>query len=298
MGRIPKEKIYSEKQLRRRSGFFKWIASHTKIAGRVLKKTDGTELFLDTSEGRVRVLAYGLERPERLPLFVDIHGGGFIFGHAEMDDPYMKRVADRANVKIINVDYSLSPEAPFPKALNECCEVIRYAQTHADELGIDPERIAVGGHSAGGNFGAAICLKDAERKELGVKCLVLDYPGLDLYTDPYLKPRLKGALLPGLCRIFNASYCIDKEKRKNPLVSPFFASDAKLVTFPPTLIVTAGHDSLRAEAEEFGERLARLGVDVTCRCFEGSFHGFTMGDKPDALEGWRMMTGFLKSNLW
>ena len=297
MRRVPPEKNYTREQLIRRVRFFRPLAN-LGMAVFFWKKKAGKELYLETSAGRVRVLAYGLERPEKLPLFVNMHGGGFVLGRAEMDDPHLMKVAIKANVKILNVDYSLAPEAPFPKALEECYAVVKYAKEHAEELGIDPERIAVGGHSAGGNLSAAICLKDVERKELGINCIILDYPPLDLYTDPSLKPRPKGSYLhPRLCRIFDASYCIEKEERKNPLVSPIYAFLEQLKTFPPTLILTASQDSLCQEAEDFRDKLLQAGVDVTHKRFEDSRHGFTMTNKPDAVEGWQMIIHHLKHHL-
>jgi len=297
MRRVPPEKNYTREQLVSKVRFVRRLANLG--TGVFLgKKRMGQELYLETTAGRVRVLAYGLERPEKLPLFVNMHGGGFVLGNAEMDDPHLMNVAHKANVKILNVDYSLAPEAPFPKALEECYAVVKYAKEHAGELGIDPERIAVGGHSAGGNLSAAICLLDAERKELGIKCLILDYPPLDLHTDPYLKPRPKGTYLhPRLCRVFDASYCMEKEERKNPLVSPLYASLEQLKTFPPTLIITASQDSLCQEGEAFRDRLLQAGVDVTHKRFEGSKHGFTMTNRPDSMEGWQMIIDHLKRYL-
>lgn len=297
MRRVPPEKNYTREQLVSKVRFVRRLAN---LGTGVFfgKKRMGQELYLETTAGRVRVLAYGLERPEKLPLFVNMHGGGFVLGNAEMDDPHLMNVAHKANVKILNVDYSLAPEAPFPKALEECYAVVKYAKEHAGELGIDPERIAVGGHSAGGNLSAAICLLDAERKELGIKCLILDYPPLDLHTDPYLKPRPKGTYLhPRLCRVFDASYCMEKEERKNPLVSPLYASLEQLKIFPPTLIITASQDSLCQEGEAFRDRLLQAGVDVTHKRFEGSKHGFTMTNRPDSMEGWQMIIDHLKRYL-
>ena len=297
MGRSKGEKVYTRAQLLRKVKLMKWLASHSRVAGKATKKRDGKELYLDTNEGKLRVLTYNFERSEKLPLFINMHGGGFILGHAEMDDPYLMYVAKQANVKIINVDYSTSPEVIFPKAVNECHSVVKYAKEHADEFGIDAEKIAVGGHSAGGTLSAAICLMDALKHELGIRCVILDYPPLDIYTDPYLKPQPKGSLPPNMCRIFNACYCISKEERKNPLVSPLFASIEQLKIFPPTLILTAGRDSLCHEGEAFRDKLLQAGVPVTHRRFENSLHGFTLSEKPDAVEGWQMMIDFLKQKL-
>jgi acetyl esterase len=260
------------------------------------KNRIGTEIFLDTEEGRIRVLAYNIDNPERLPLFVNIHGGGFVLGSAEMDDPFMLPIAEKANVKILNIDYSLSPDFPFPKAINECYAVVKYAKEHPDEFGIDPDRIAVGGQSAGGNFTAAICLMENERKQLGLKCAVLDYPPLDVYTDASEKPRPKGALPVFLSRMFDPCYLNDKEGRKNPLISPVFAEIEKLRSFPPTLVITASRDSLCAEAERFRDMLKEAGVEVAHKRFD-AIHGFNLKPSPETDESWQMIIDFLKQHI-
>jgi acetyl esterase len=250
-------------------------------------------MFLDTQAGRVRVLAYGFDDPGTLPLFVNMHGSGFTIGHAEMDDRFMPDLARRAHVKILSVDYSLAPEAMFPVALEECYGVVKYAKEHAAELAIDPDNIAIGGHSAGGNFSAAVCLLDHERKELGLKALILDYPPLDISTDPYLKPLPKKAIPPRMARLFDMAYIGDREAAKNPLVSPRYAALDQLRSFPPTLLIAAGNDSLAPEAEAFKEMLIEAGVPVAFRLFEGASHGFTHTGEPGAAEAWRLMADHL-----
>jgi len=292
-----KIKEYTNEQLnrkvRRMRKLISFFAPHMTNKS---KKRIGTEMFLETDEGRIRVLAYNLDKQERLPLFVNFHGGGFVLGSAEMDDPFMDRIAEKANVKILNVDYSLSPEFPFPKALNECYAVVKYAKEHPDEFGIDPERIAAGGQSAGGNITAAICLMESETNLLGIKCAILDYPPLDIYTDAADKPRPKGALPVFLSRIFDPSYLNDRESRKTPFISPVFADPEKLKTFPPTLVITASRDSLCKEAEDFKDMLISAGIDVTHKQFE-AIHGFNLKPGPDSDESWQMIIDFLKKHL-
>jgi len=296
------EQTYTQEELIKKTARLKALVAKTPSGRRLSEGTNGKEMFLETSAGRVRMLGYRIDENSRLPLFVNLHGGGFIMGSAEMDDPYMPRVANDADVKILNVDYSLAPEHPFPKGLDETYAVIKYAQDHADELKIDPERISVGGHSAGGNISAAVCLMNAERKELNIKCAILDYPPLDIYMDPADKPKGKGLmsmifLSPKRARLFNCCYCLDRESRKNPLVSPNYAEQCALKTFPPTLILTAGKDTLCEEAEKFHDMLIAAGVTVKHKRFEKSPHGFTLSDKPDAREGWGMMIDHLKQYI-
>lgn len=258
------------------------------------KNRDGIEMFLETEKGAVRVLAYNMDDGRTLPLFINIHGSGFVFGNAEMDDPFMLRLAKGADAKIISIDYRLAPEHPFPTAIEECYAVALYAKQHPEEFGIDAGKIAVGGHSAGGNFSAAIQLMDAERQMLGLKCLILDYPPLDIYTDASEKP--KGTLPVGLSRMFDACYCVDAEARKNPLISPMFATEGQLATFPPTLIITASKDSLCEEAELFRDRLSEAGVEVSHKRYE-AHHGFNLSPGADSDDSWQLMAGFLKEHL-
>lgn len=257
----------------------------------------GKEEFLHTESGKVRVLTYNMEKTGKLPVFVNLHGGGFVLGNAESDDAFMPAIAEEANVRIVNVDYSLAPENPFPRALEEVYAVLKYLKRNADELGIDSSRIALGGHSAGGNFTASVCLMEAKKIEVGIRCAILDYPPLDIFTDASMKPQIHGAIPLEMCRLFDACYHNVREGRKNPLISPLFASDEQLKSFPPTLIITAENDSLCNEAEMFRKRLEKVGADVKYKCFQGCLHGFTHQNGPEAEQAWRMMISFLKHNL-
>ena len=293
-----KEKAWTDEQLIKKVNRMRSVMAF--LAPKALKKQKnhvGKEMFLETDEGKVRVLAYNLDVPEKLPLYINIHGSGFTMGNAEMDDPFMMDIAEGANVKIVSIDYSLAPEVPFPKALNECYAVVKYAAGHGDELGIDAGRIAVGGHSAGGNFTAAICLMDNDRKQLDIKCLVMDYPPLDVYTDAGEKPQPKGSLPVSMCRMFDACYLNDREGRKNPLISPVFATTGQLRSFPPTLVITASGDSLCGEGERFKDMLIEAGVDVSFERFNGP-HGFNLRKSEESDRSWQMIIGHLKRYLW
>lgn len=290
-------KIYTNEQLLKKVRRLRSLMSvFAPSMTRKSKRRAGTELYLETDEGLVRILAYNLEKAETLPLFINMHGSGFVMGNAEMDDACMKTIVDNMDVKIISIDYSLSPDFQFPKALNECYAVVKYVKEHPDEFGIDPERIAVGGQSAGGNLTAAICLLESERKQLGVKCVILDYPPLDVYTDAVEKPHPKGSIPVFMSRMFDPCYLNDRDGRKNPLISPVFASNEQLMSFPPTLVITASRDSLCAEGERFRDMLLEAGVDVAHRRFE-AVHGFNLKPGEAADESWRLIIDFLAKHL-
>jgi acetyl esterase len=297
MTKIPVEEQFTREQLQKKVHRFRRLIK--LFGGRRMnpKHPAGAERFLETEAGRVRVLAYNLDATGTLPLFVDIHGGGFVMGSPEMDDRFMPGIVAGAGVKILSIDYSLAPEAMFPVALNECYAVVKYAKEHAAELGIDPERIAVGGHSAGGTLSAGICLLDGERRELGPKCLILDYPPLDMHTDPYLKPYPRGALRRSMCRMFDQAYAGTREAAKDPLLSPYYATVDQVRSFPPTLVITASQDSLAPEAEAFAQKLRDAGVAVTAKRFEKARHGFTLRKGRAADEAWQMMIDHLRRHL-
>ena len=297
MKKVNKEKFWTDEQLRKKAKSIRFMMSALSVLSfkRNLKPA-GIEMLLETDEGTVRVLTYNMDNPQRLPLYVNIHGGGFVLGNAEIDDQFMPALAENANVKIISIDYSLAPEFPFPKALNECYAVVKYAKENADGFGIYADRIAVGGQSAGGNISAGICLMDNEKKQLDIKCLVLDYPPLDLYTEAGLKPLPKGALPVFMCRLFDACYCNDKEKRKNPLISPVYSTVDEVRFFPPTLVITATFDSLFGEGELFRDKLIEAGVKVTHKRFEAR-HGFNLNPGKETDESWQMIANHLKRYL-
>lgn len=254
----------------------------------------GNNIVFKTAEGNISALTYNWENERTLPVFINIHGGGFSLGHASDDDIFMYKIAKNIAIKIISVDYSLAPEAPFPKALNECYEVIKYVYDNYASLNIDRDNIFVGGHSAGGNLAAAISILSNRKKDFKIKSLILDYPPLDIATDSYLKKQLKEAIPNEVSRIFNQAYCT-LDERRNPLVSPLLASDEDLKNFPKTLIITAGLDSLCDEGEKFYKRLKALNIDVTYKNFPNSVHGFTHTKDPQAKEAWNFMMDFLEN---
>jgi hypothetical protein len=127
------------------------------------------ESFVPTSAGSTSVLTY-LPRTcdaERLPVYINRHGGAFVLGFPEVDDPYCRRIADEVGCIVVNVDCVLAPEHPFPSAVMECYDVARFLASTPEVMLIDPTKIAIGGQSAGGNLAAAVCLLARERGSHG-----------------------------------------------------------------------------------------------------------------------------------
>jgi acetyl esterase len=259
------------------------------------------EAILPTSAGSTRVMIY-LPRERhaaKLPAFINFHGGGFALGFPEVDDAYCRRIAEETPCNVVNVDYVLAPEHPFPEAVYECYDVALHLASDPGEIPIDRGRIAVGGHSAGGNLAAAVCLLARERAKPRIILQVLDYAVLDLATPPRKKLRSPALStdLAELGELYNAWYLRSSDDARNPLASPLLAPD--LAGLPAALIITAENDILRDEGEKYGMRLRAAGVPVLSRVFRECGHGFThIGPRQAADEAWRLICSRLRGAFY
>ncbi|KQS45463.1 alpha/beta hydrolase [Exiguobacterium sp. Leaf196] len=252
-------------------------------------------LQVPTSIGDVRVLLHSpIDAADILPGFISFHGGGFITGTPEMDKPWNLFLAETVNCHVFNIEYPLAPEHPFPIPVHVTYEVVQWIFQHADTLHLDAARIAIGGHSAGGNLATAISLWNAEQTHpVPLIAQILDYPPLDLATDPADKPFFEEAIPTEQARQFNAMYIARAEDAYHHLASPLYA--AQLEALPRTLILTAEHDSLAQEAQQYANRLQAAGVHVVHQEFAGQPHAFTHhGDANVALQAWQRIADFLR----
>ncbi len=267
-------------------------------AGRLRSALAGgaEERIVRTGAGDTRVLLYRPAGQARRPwpVFVSLHGGGFVMGSADDDDVWCRRIADAAGCAVVSVDYRLAPEHKFPVALEECYDVVKWVCAEAAGLGVDPGRMAVGGHSAGGNLAAGLCLLAKERREFSVVYQVLDYPPLDLTVDPYATVTGDKLLTPATREFFTACYVRTPEDTRSPLLSPLLAAD--LSGLPAALVITAEHDPIRGDGERYAARLEAAGVEVTYRMFAGCMHAFThFGPEEAALEAWDLIEDKLRA---
>lgn len=266
------EKLEAAKQLRSKS------IVETKLTDEMqsyLDKVKWYESAIPTREGDSRVFMVEPKvQKDEYPLFVNIHGGGFVRGYEKRDTVFCAYIANALGCKVIDIDYRLAPEYPFPIALNECYDVVKWAFDNADALKVDTKRIAVGGHSAGGNLTAAIALMANQTKDFKICLEVMDYPFLDAMTDPAAKIA-EGSIFPvARMKNFSACYCENEEDYGNPFHSLVCAETDQLKGLPDSLIITAGKDVLRHEAEQYGLMLVHAGVKVTMKSYLESDHGF------------------------
>jgi acetyl esterase len=254
-----------------------------------------TERSLPTAAGETLVLIY---KPcgspvKPWPVYLNIHGGGFIQGSTQDDDGWCRQIAAAAGCVVVNIEYHLAPEHKFPLQLEECYDVIKWVQATADENGFDPSQIAIGGSSAGANFAAALCLMARQRQDVALCYQVLNYPPLDFLTDPETKGDRDPLLTARAQAFFTACYLRDLADAANPLASPLLADS--LAGLPPALIITAELDPLCDEDERYAKRLAADGVAVTYQMFAGCSHAFThMGPEPVAMQAWELIQTKLK----
>jgi acetyl esterase len=237
----------------------------------------------EVSERRIPVeggvtIALRLYRPTAtrpLPCLVFFHGGRFISGDLDTHDAACRGLAYHSGWAVLAVDYRLAPEYRFPTPLQDCYAAFGWAQDLALALGFDPNRIAVGGDSAGGNLGAAVCLLARERAERPLPCAqVLVYPMLDATGSSASYREFASGYGPGakdMLRGWELYLGEGGTDPRTPLVSPLWAKDVSGV--PPALIVTAEYDTLRDEGNSYTRRLQQAGVPVAHHEVKGSVHG-------------------------
>jgi acetyl esterase len=258
-----------------------------------------TEEFVPTAWGPARALFYwpNVQSTQPLPVYLNLHGGGFVAGVPEHDDSYCRRLAHNLGCLVVNLDYVLAPEHPFPAGLRQSFAVLEWLAEQAATLGIDPQRMAVGGHSAGGNLATGVANLARGHQRLRVVHQLIDYAVLDLTQDPALKVSSldKPLLGAGLVRFFNSCYLSDSAQARDPLVSPLLATVGELQGMPATTLITAEHDILRGEGEAYAEKLRQAGVPVNERMFAGCDHMFThLGPDDSAEQAWQLIEDGLR----
>jgi acetyl esterase len=219
----------------------------------------------------VRVYRPAANRP--LPVIVYFHGGGWVIGDIASHDTVCHRLAGRVPAVVVNVDYRLAPEHPFPAAVEDCDAATAWVAAHAAELGADPARLAVAGDSAGGNLAAVVArhARDAGGPAIAFQLLV--YPATDqTHGLPSHTENGTGYLLDEEAMEWFTAHYLDGADPRHPDASPLFAED--LSHLPPALVVTAGFDPLRDEGEAYAHRLEEAGGVAPVSRYDGMFHGF------------------------
>jgi len=224
--------------------------------------------------GSIPARLYGAGGERGLPLLVYFHGGGWVIGSLETHDDLCRRLALASGCLVISVDYRLAPEHKFPAAVEDSFAATRWIAEHAEALGGDARRLAVGGDSAGGNLATVVALLARDGGGPAIRYQLLIYPVVARdFTLPSMKAYGEGMLLTltGMHWFWNHYLRLAadaRDFRACPMLAP------SLKGLPPALVATAEYDILRDEGEEYARRMQAEGVSVRLMRCDGMIHAF------------------------
>lgn len=232
----------------------------------------------------VRILIYTppecADQPR--PVLLHIHGGGFIIGAPEFNDLINREQAAQLNCTVVSVAYRLAPETTYPGPVEDCYAALKWINREAESLGVDPQRIAVGGESAGAGLAALLAIKTRDRGEMPICLQLLDSPMLDDCTGA-------GASRHPYCGEFVWTHSSNQFGWKSMLgVEPGTnevpteavpARHEDLSNLPPAFMVVGMLDLFLEETLEYARRLVRAGVSTELHVVPGAFHGFPMASR-------------------
>ncbi len=247
----------------------KMLSGEPEALGRV------EDLVIPSPDGGLPVRVYASEPGGIRPALVYFHGGGWVFGNLDTHDAVCRALAKESGAVVISVDYRLSPEHKFPAAVDDAQAATQWVAAHAESLGIDARRIAVGGDSAGGNMATVVAMRCRDAGGPALAGQVLLYPVTDLSSFDTASHRELGEgyfLTGGAMDWFTGHYLASADHKRHSEVSPLLAPDVS--GLPPALVITAEFDPLRDEGEAYAERLKKAGVPVTVSRYPGMIHGF------------------------
>ena len=245
------------------------------VLGRGPDLADVKESSFPARDGHeVPIRIYRPSEQDNLPLILNFHGGGWVLGNLDQSDHYCRSLAKKCEALVISVDYRLAPENKFPIPLQDCYDSLCWAAENAVRLGIDLERIAVTGDSAGGNLSAAVSLMSRDLKGPKIAFQALVYPATNGKLDyPSFAEHVKAPILSKADVLFYMNaYKKEPDDHLKPYFSPYLAED--LSQLPPALVITAGYDPLRDDGRQYGQRLIDSGNEVVCLDFPKEIHGF------------------------
>lgn len=232
--------------------------------------------------GPTKEVSFTIIRPKnvkgKLPAIIFMHGGGWILGNKHTHDRLARELAQESQAAVIIVNYTLSPEAHYPVAIEQGYVVLEYVAKHGAKLQLDPHRIAIAGDSVGGCMATVIAQMAKDRNGPKILHQVLFYPVTDanFNTGSYKEFAEGFWLTKKAMEWFWNAYAPNKADRKNNYVSPLQSSRAQLQGLPPALIITDENDVLRDEGEAYARKLMHAGVPVTAVRFIGAIHDFVM----------------------
>ena len=237
--------------------------------------------------------------PVPTPCLVYIHGGGWVICSPDTHDNICRRMATAGGFAVLSVDYRLAPEFPFPAPLEDCLAVVRGLRLDGVGLGLDPDRLVLGGDSAGANLGLSTCLalRDAGEPPVRAAALVYGVFSADHESASHLAfGDGRYILSTQAMRWFWDQYVAEPARRSDPLATPLHAD---LRHLPPLYVAGAELDPLRDDSERLARRLVEVGVDLDFRLWRGVTHAcFGYGRDLPAARGFaHEVAGFAARHL-
>jgi acetyl esterase len=253
---------------------------------------DVRELSAAGPHGAIPLRLYKPNAATHLPVLVYYHGGGWVIGDLDTHDTLCRQLALHSGCAVVAVDYRMGPEHRFPAAVDDALAAARWVHAQAPALGLNPNALAVGGDSAGGNLAAVVSLGLREAGDVPVRFQLLIYPATDMRrAAPSHTQNGQGYLLTqDTIRYFHDHYIDDPRHDGDWRASPLLHTN--LANLPPALVLTAGFDPLRDEGMQYSQALTQAGNQATHLCFERQIHGFiTMGRVIDEANAAVMLCG-------
>lgn len=211
---------------------------------------------------------------EALPTLVFFHGGGWVIGSVDTHDGLCRMIANGSGCRVISVDYRLSPESKFPGPVDEAVAAVEWIEKNAAQLGVDANRLAVGGDSAGGALAAVVTQVAKAKGAPKLAFQILFFPVTQIGDETIsLREYAEGYFLERkTLDWFYANYLPADADKKDPRISPLAAVDVS--GLPPAYVMLAGFDPLHDEGLQYAERLRLAGVSVTVADYPGMVHDF------------------------
>jgi acetyl esterase len=209
-----------------------------------------------------------------LPVFMYFHGGGWVLGDFPTHQRMVRDLVVESGAAAVFVDYTPSPEAHYPVAINQAYAATKWVAEHGQEISLDGKRLAVAGNSVGGNMAAVVALMAKDKKGPAIKLQVLLWPvtNADFTTGSYQAYGTGRFLTKNMMVWFWDSYAPDVKTRKDKYASPLMASLEELKGLPNAIVQTAENDVLRDEGEAYARKMDQAGVKVTAIRFNGMIH--------------------------
>ncbi|WHI45086.1 alpha/beta hydrolase [Microbulbifer sp. VAAF005] len=212
----------------------------------------------------------------QIPAFMYFHGGGWVLGDYPTHERLIRDLVQRSGAAAVYVDYTPSPEAKYPTAINQAYAATQWVAENGEKIGVDGSRLAVAGNSVGGNMAAVVALMAKEKGTPDLQFQLLLWPVTDANFNnaSYKQFAQDHFLTRDMMKWFWDNYTTDPKQRNEIYASPLRASKSQLVGLPPALVQTAEMDVLRDEGEAYARKLNEAGVTVTAVRYNGMIHDY------------------------